>query len=105
MPAADACCCCCCCWRGADQQRNRVVCCRHCTTQQPLETSSALRQSHREALRTMSLAGSRGVAMAVTHPWWPFRLPLKLSVSAMVPCFGSFQPRNERGRVQLLQEP
>jgi hypothetical protein len=28
--------------------------------------------------------GSRGVAMAVTHPAWPLSEPLKLSVSAMV---------------------
>jgi hypothetical protein len=28
--------------------------------------------------------------MAVTHPWWPLRLPLKLSVSAMLPLLNRF---------------
>lgn len=46
----------------------------------------------------MSLAGSRGVAMAVTHPWWPLRLPLKLSVSAMLTTL--FPPGEERGRTE-----
>jgi hypothetical protein len=45
----------------------------------------------------MSLAGSRGVAMAVTHPWWPLRLPLKLSVSAIVPLLlKRFKPETKR---------
>lgn len=34
----------------------------------------------------MSLLGSRGVAMDVTHPWWPFRLPRKVSCSAILKC-------------------
>jgi hypothetical protein len=63
----------------------------------PYMTNRTNSLTHRDALRTMSLAGSRGVAMAVTHPWWPLRLPLKLSVSAIVPrLLKRFKPEQKR---------
>lgn len=40
--------------------------------------------TYRDEDKMMSLAGSKGVAMEVTHPWCPLRVALCVSVSAIL---------------------
>lgn len=68
----------------------------------PVNCAQSLeRPAHLEADRITSALGSRGVAIAVTQPLWPFREARCVRVSAMVPAAARRRAAREERRVSV----